>query len=77
MQLSTLAFKKIKDKLTPRQRIVLLYAGGLENSYRRSLEEIAQLFGVNREFILLLLKGALKQFPNEVSTILNLDKRHF
>ena len=74
MQSSVIAFKKIKDKLTPRQRIVLIYAGRYENQYQKSLEEVAQLFGVNREFILLLLKSAYKQFPNEVSTILNLGK---
>lgn len=74
MQSSKEAFEKIKDKLTPRQRIVLLYAGRYDNQYQRSIEEVAQLLGVNKEFILLLLKGALKQFPNEVSTILNLRK---
>ncbi len=74
MQSPKEAFEKIKDKLTPRQRIVLLYAGRYDNQYQRSIEEVAQLLGVSKEFILLLLKGALKQFPNEVSTILNLRK---
>lgn len=76
MQTATKTFDKIKDKLTPRQRVVLIYATGYDQSYSRSIEEIAQSFGNNKEYILEILNKTLEKFPTEVSTILNLEKAY-
>ena len=74
MQSSVIAFKKIKDKLSPKQRVVLIYTGEFGNTCRRSIGEIAQLFGVNKEYVLDVLKSTYEKFPKEVSTILNLER---
>ena len=72
MQATTQIFKKIKDKLPSKQRVILIYASALDTTYPKSIEEIAQMFGNNEEYILENLKNTFKKFPDEIATILNL-----
>ena len=66
--------EKIKDKLTPKERVVLVYAYGMDCPYPSTIPEIAQLFGEKQEHISKVLESIFKKCPIETQTILNLRK---
>ena len=68
----TQVLEKIQDKLTPKEKVVLVYAYGMDCLSERTIPEIARTFGNRQEHILEILENIFKKCPLETATILNL-----